>query len=65
MTDGEEKRGLSAARPSIGAAESTADGVPLLASEVLFGGARELIIRHGGEHYRLRQTKSGKLLLIK
>jgi hemin uptake protein HemP len=34
-------------------------------SEVLFSGARELVIKHAGEDYRLRLTNQGKLILTK
>ncbi len=34
-------------------------------SEVLFAGARELVIKHAGEDYRLRLTNQGKLILTK
>jgi hemin uptake protein HemP len=34
-------------------------------SEQLFAGRRELIIRHMGQVYRLRQTQQGKLILTK
>ncbi len=50
---------------SAGAPEAAPREVPVLTSDTLFGDARELIIRHGSENYRLCQTKSGKLLLIK
>ena len=34
-------------------------------SEELFRGTREIIIEHSGQHYRLRITKAGKLILNK
>ncbi|HEY0841409.1 hemin uptake protein HemP [Methylotenera sp.] len=34
-------------------------------SEALFAGARELVIKHFGEDYRLRLTSQGKLILTK
>ncbi len=34
-------------------------------SNVLFSGARELLIRHSGELYRLRRTAKGGLILTK
>lgn len=34
-------------------------------SEVLFEGRTEIVIDHRGEEYRLRLTKSGKLILTK
>lgn len=36
-----------------------------VSSEVLFSGARELVIKHAGEDYRLRLTNQGKLILTK
>lgn len=36
-----------------------------LKSEQLFAGAREVIIEHAGNEYRLRLTSQGKLLLTK
>jgi len=40
-------------------------GKPRLRAEALFSGAREVIIEHAGEEYRLRLTKNGKLILTK
>jgi hemin uptake protein HemP len=34
-------------------------------SAELFGTAREVVIEHGGEEYRLRLTRQGKLILTK
>jgi hemin uptake protein HemP len=34
-----------------------------IASEVLFGVHRELVITHNGREYRLRVTQNGKLIL--
>lgn len=34
-------------------------------SDVLLCGAREVLIRHGGEVYRLRHTRNDKLILTK
>jgi hemin uptake protein HemP len=42
-----------------------AQGTPTVASTDLFGGGREVVIRHGAETYRLRLTSSNKLILIK
>ena len=36
-----------------------------ITSEELFGGSRELHIRHAEEIYTLRQTNKGKLILTK
>lgn len=32
---------------------------------VLFQGSQEVLISHNGEHYRLRITRNGKLILTK
>ncbi|WEK51222.1 MAG: hemin uptake protein HemP [Candidatus Kaistia colombiensis] len=40
-------------------------GPRVIASEDLLRGAREIIIRHVGEDYRLRLTRAGKLILNK
>jgi hemin uptake protein HemP len=37
----------------------------IVSSADLFGGTREVIIRHVGEDYRLRLTRAGKLILNK
>lgn len=36
-----------------------------IASEDLFRGSNEVLIRHGDETYRLRLTRNGKLILQK
>ena len=48
-------------------ASPSADGVPVPAidSETLFRGHREVLILHGDQTYRLRLTRSGKLILQK
>jgi len=48
-----------------GAAGDAAPGPQRLDSRALFGGGREVIIRHDGADYRLRLTASGKLILTK
>ncbi len=40
-------------------------GVSRVSTDKLFNGARELIIEHAGEEYRLRITSKGKLILTK
>lgn len=49
--------------PSFSAAQTLTDLSVM--SEQLFAGRRELIIRHMGQVYRLRQTQQGKLILTK
>jgi hemin uptake protein HemP len=36
-----------------------------IANQDLLGGERVIVIRHGGDEYRLRLTASGKLILTK
>lgn len=38
---------------------------PELDSRRLLQGQREVVIRHGGEYYRLRHTRNDKLILTK
>jgi len=38
---------------------------PALISQRLLQGQREVLIRHGGETYRLRHTRNDKLILTK
>jgi len=38
---------------------------PRLHSKELFGTAREIVIEHAGDNYRLRLTRQGKLILTK
>ncbi|MCX5580944.1 hemin uptake protein HemP [Kaistia terrae] len=40
-------------------------GPRVISSGDLLNGAREIIIRHVGEDYRLRLTRAGKLILNK
>jgi hemin uptake protein HemP len=52
--------------PSVQSTEvSVRPGVRRLLAEALFGAARELVIEHGGDEYRLRITQAGKLILTK
>jgi hemin uptake protein HemP len=39
--------------------------LPRLYSKTLFNEAREVVIEHEGEEYRLRLTRQGKLILTK
>lgn len=43
----------------------TPAGPRRLNSESLFGRGIEVIIQHGGQEYRLRRTRNGKLILNK
>lgn len=42
-----------------------AEGIRLIRSEELLAGAQEILIEHDGQTYRLRRTRSGKLILHK
>lgn len=44
---------------------SQAITIRAITSEELFIGARELVIKHADEDYRLRLTNQGKLILTK
>lgn len=37
----------------------------IIPTDLLFQGKQEILISHNGEHYRLRITKNGKLILTK
>lgn len=39
--------------------------LPVIDTQKIFGAAPEVLIRHGADVYRLRITKSGKLILTK
>ncbi len=55
-------------RPSAGIVVSAAmlPGTgTLVDSDALLRGSREVLIRHGGEVYRLRHTRNDKLILTK
>lgn len=59
---------LSQPRTSVFAAKTRIAGdvgPPVLDSRALFQGARELVIAHGNETYRLRLTRQNKLILTK
>ena len=44
---------------------STIPEQPSIESNKLLRGTREVLIRHGGETYRLRHTRNDKLILTK
>jgi hemin uptake protein HemP len=56
-----------AARSADADASPAADGpaMPVFDSARLLQGGREVLIRHGGECYRLRHTRNDKLILTK
>ena len=51
--------------PGRSLADSVPAGIPTIESVSLLKGARELLIRHGANTYRLRVTASEKLILTK
>jgi len=62
------KPSLEIQRPRDETIDAVADRMPALTrldSRKLFADARELLIEHGDELYRLRWTRSGKLILTK
>jgi hemin uptake protein HemP len=52
-------------RPLRSAAPQAASLQPSIESGALLKGTREVLIRHGGEVYRLRHTRNDKLILTK
>lgn len=48
-----------------GSPAASAHTLPCVDSHALLAGARELLIRHGDELYRLRHTRNDKLILVK
>ena len=61
---GEDQRQPAGQRSEKCAPESTLRA-EIISSDELFRGTREVRIRHAGEVYRLRLTRSGKLILHK
>ncbi len=58
----------AAAAPSLRApAEAGIEMLPpgAIPTDFLFRGTQEILIAHKGEHYRLRITRNGKLILTK
>jgi hemin uptake protein HemP len=55
----------SPAPPVPAAPTPSSFALPCVDSHALLAGARELLIRHGDELYRLRHTRSDKLILVK
>jgi hemin uptake protein HemP len=56
---------LDQAPEAIPAPAPTPKNPQRIASEKLLGGAREVLIDHEGETYRLQRTRAGKLILTK
>lgn len=55
---------VSTAKP-IPRIEHRSASPPAVSAELLFGGAKEIVIRHLGDDYRLRITRNDKLILTK
>ena len=53
------------ASPSMSESLSGESPMPVFDSAGLLQGGREIMIRHGGECYRLRHTRNDKLILTK
>jgi Hemin uptake protein len=47
------------------ASPSPSSGKRLISSKALLGEEGSVLIEHNGQHYQLRQTQSGKLILTK
>lgn len=58
-------RSAAGPRASLPLPPPSAPAPGCLDSTVLLRGAREVLIRHGGEVYRLRHTRNDKLILTK
>lgn len=58
----DDDRGSTPSDPAEGSASDRA-GPARIESARLLGGAREIVILHGGREYRLRVTQNGKLIL--
>ncbi|ROU04749.1 hemin uptake protein HemP [Lysobacter enzymogenes] len=60
-------RSLAVVAPPVAAASAVVAAAQggLVESAALLRGAREVLIRHGGEVYRLRHTRNDKLILTK
>ena len=61
MNDPHDKSSEEPASP----AEPQSEPAPVIRSEELLRGTREVLIQHAGELYRLRLTRNGKLILQK
>ena len=61
----DNQRAGAAATASLPDGQVRSGDIAILQSNDLFSGSREVIIQHQGEHYRLRCTSKGKLLLTK
>ena len=51
--------------PASPPSERTSAPPDVIATHALFRGSQEILISHNGEHYRLRITRNGKLILTK
>jgi hemin uptake protein HemP len=51
--------------PDVSDGSARGPAIPSVRSEALFGRAREILIEHCGGYYRLRLTRSNKLILTK
>ncbi len=61
----EPPQGERPQRPANPKADGREAGPRVIESAELLQGESEVLIRHGDEVYRLRQTRTGKLLLYK
>lgn len=52
-------------KPESGSANESKRPVRQLTAAEIFAGSKEVIIEHAGQRYRLRITRSGKLILTK
>ncbi|MCS6975957.1 MAG: hemin uptake protein HemP [Gemmatales bacterium] len=60
-----EKRHESPSASSPVPSSASAEPVPVMTSQQIFRGQREIVIEHAGVRYRLRITRRNKLILQK
>ena len=67
MSDSTGRRDPTAASSErvVPSCAATPEAGKRISSAELFAGAREVLIEHSGETYRLRHTSQGKLILTK
>ena len=63
MSDRDHPKTTNPPRPRV---RKQAENAPaIVASRSLLGTAKRLLIEHQGEHYELRETRRGRLILTK
>lgn len=65
ITDAPGMNNTAEDRTKHSASPSLSPGKRLISSKALLGDEGSVLIEHNGQHYQLRQTQSGKLILTK